>query len=115
LLPLIFLFFEGKNRILGSEENSSHKPLWQDSQRINLKLITQIGGSPVSLVVCGGTALFTLGLVLRTTKDIDVLGTVSKDHGIISVRKIDKFPDFLIKASKIVQQDFRLPAHNKGN
>ncbi len=78
--------------------------------------IKALGGSSVSLAVCGGTALFALGLVLRTTKDIDVLGTVSKEHGVISVRKIDKFPDFLIKAAGIVQRDFRLPARwlNKG-
>lgn len=66
-------------------------------------------GSPISLVVCGGTALFALGLILRTTKDIDVLGTVFKEHGRISVRKIDKFPTYLIDASRTVQKDFGLP------
>ena len=34
------------------------------------------GGVPLGLVVCGGTALSALGLVMRTTKDVDVLGTV---------------------------------------
>lgn len=67
------------------------------------------GGSPVSLVVCGGTALFALGLILRTTKDIDVLGTVSKEHGHISVKKINKFPKYLIEASEAVKKDFGLP------
>ena len=61
------------------------------------------GGSPISLVVCGGTALFALGLILRTTKDIDILGTVSKKKGQISVKKINKFPIHLIEASKTVQ------------
>lgn len=46
---------------------------------------------------------------MRTTKDIDILGTVSEEHGKISVRKIDKFPAFFIAASKAVQQDFGLP------
>jgi len=67
------------------------------------------GGSSISLVVCGGTALFALGLVLRTTKDIDVLGTISEENEKIFVSKIEKFPEFLIEASKTVQQDFGLP------
>ncbi|MFO7866170.1 MAG: DUF6036 family nucleotidyltransferase [Candidatus Aminicenantes bacterium] len=73
-------------------------------------------GSPVSLVVCGGTALFALGLILRTTKDIDVLGTVSKEHGHILIKKINKFPKYFVDASKEVQKDFRLPGGwiNKG-
>jgi hypothetical protein len=74
------------------------------------------GGVPISLVVCGGTALFALGLILRTTKDIDVLGTVSKEHGQIFVNKINKFPKYFTDASKAVQKDFRLPEGwiNKG-
>ena len=67
------------------------------------------GGSPISLVVCGGTALFAMGLILRTTKDIDVLGTVSRKHGHILINKINKFPKYLIDASKAVQKDFGLP------
>jgi len=74
------------------------------------------GGSPISLVVCGGTALFVLGLIIRTTKDIDVLGTVSEKHGQILVKKINKFPKYLTDASKDVQKDFGLPEGwiNKG-
>lgn len=74
------------------------------------------GGSPISLVICGGTALFALELILRTTEDIDVLGTVSKKKGQISVKKINKFPKYLIEASKAVQKDFMLPEGwlNKG-
>jgi len=74
------------------------------------------GGSPISLVVCGGTALFALGLILRTTKDIDVLGIVSKEQGQILIKRINKFPKYLIEASKAVQKDFGLPEGwiNKG-
>ena len=36
------------------------------------------GGVPLGLVVCGGTALSALGLVMRTTRDMDVLGSVSE-------------------------------------
>ena len=63
-------------------------------------------GAPVSLVICGGAALFALGLILRTTKDVDVLGTVSEEHGQILVMKINKFPKFLIEAANAVQKDF---------
>ena len=64
------------------------------------------GGSPISLVICGGTALFALELILRTTEDIDVLGTVSKKKGQISVKKINKFPKYftwIIHESRLVQ------------
>jgi len=67
------------------------------------------GGLPISLVVFGGTALFALGLILRTTKDIDILGTISKKKGQILVKKINIFPKYLIEAFKAVQKDFRLP------
>ena len=74
------------------------------------------GGAPISLVVCGGTALFALGLILRTTKDIDVLVTVSKEHGQILIKRINRFPKYFTDASKAVQKDFRLPEGwiNKG-
>ena len=45
-------------------------------QDILVALDRQIGihaGFPIGLVVCGGTALAALGLVSRTTKDVDVL------------------------------------------
>ena len=35
---------------------------------------------PVSLVVCGGSSLIALGLVDRTTKDVDVLALMG-EHG----------------------------------
>ena len=44
--------------------------------RIFKALDRQIGvhsGIPFSIVVCGGTALAALGLIRRTTKDVDVL------------------------------------------
>ena len=63
-------------------------------------------GGPISLVVCGGTALTALGLVTRTTKDVDVLGSLEK--GVI--RKIGRFPDWLVEAAAKVAADFDLPA-----
>jgi hypothetical protein len=64
-----------------------------------------ISGSDISLVVCGGTALAAMGLVTRTTKDVDVLGSLEKGN----IRKIGKFPIWLSDASAKVARDFDLP------
>jgi hypothetical protein len=68
--------------------------------------ILAVGGSCISLVVCGGTALAALGLVSRTTKDVDVLGSLEKGR----VRKIGRFPEWLSVAAAKVAEDFDLPA-----
>jgi len=67
------------------------------------------GGIPLALVVCGGTALFALGLVMRTTRDGDVLGTVLETDCGLTIKRITKFPDWLIEASNKVDRDFDLP------
>jgi hypothetical protein len=67
------------------------------------------GGIPLALVVCGGTALFALGLVMRTTRDVDVLGAVLETEGGLIIQRITKFPDWLIEASNKVGRDFDLP------
>jgi hypothetical protein len=63
-------------------------------------------GRKISLVVCGGTALAALGLVFRTTKDVDVLGSMEKGN----IRKIGTFPVWLSEAATKVARDFNLPA-----
>jgi hypothetical protein len=78
-------------------------------ERIFVALDRQIlaaGGVPISLVVCGGTALAALGFVMRTTKDVGVLGTLEKGE----VRKIGRFPGWLSEAAARVAADFDLPA-----
>ncbi len=67
------------------------------------------GGAAISLAVCGGAALFALGLVSRTTKDVDVLGEVVRDGEGSRIKKIDGFPDTFEEASRAVQRDFGLP------
>jgi len=67
------------------------------------------GGAPIGLVVCGGTALFALGLVHRTTKDVDVLGTAVETGKMLAVQKIEKPSGWLIGAAKTVGRDFGLP------
>jgi hypothetical protein len=67
------------------------------------------GGIPIGLVVCGGTALAALGLVMRTTKDVDILGTALEIQDGVIVQKITQFPEWLNKAANRVRQDFDLP------
>lgn len=67
------------------------------------------GGVPLGLVVCGGTALAALGLVMRTTRDMDVLGAVSETQGRVTIQQIKKFPEWLVEAANRVGRDFDLP------
>lgn len=66
------------------------------------------GGLPFSIVVCGGTALAALDLVLRTTRDVDVLGEVVLVKQKIEIKKIDHFPQWFSEASEVVGRDFGL-------
>ena len=88
--------------------------------QINYKIVDEIftaldrqigvlNGTPINLVVCGGTALAALGLVTRTTRDVDVLGTVSATESGLTVHRIKEFPQWLIEAAGKVGRDFDLP------
>jgi hypothetical protein len=67
------------------------------------------GGITLSLVVCGGTALAALGLVMRTTKDVDVLGMVIDTPNGLVIQKITEFPVWFAEAADKVGRDFDLP------
>lgn len=67
------------------------------------------GGSYISLVVCGGTALAALGLITRTTKDADVLGLIKETISGLEIQRVKKFPDWLSNAAEKVARDFGLP------
>lgn len=73
----------------------------------------QIGvhsGTPVGLVVCGGSALAALGYFNRTTtKDVDILGTAQKVSGKISVHHLAQLPEWLAESAEKVARDFNLP------
>jgi hypothetical protein len=88
--------------------------------QINYKIVDEIftaldrqigvlNGTPINLVVCGGTALAALGLVTRTTRDVDILGTVSATESGLTVHRIKEFPQWLIEAAGKVGRDFDLP------
>lgn len=62
------------------------------------------------LVVCGGSALNVLGLVSRTTKDVDVVAFARKNaKGNIHLERAEPFPDELIRACQKIARDFNLP------
>jgi hypothetical protein len=67
------------------------------------------GGKPLGLAVCGGTALSALHLVMRTTRDVDVLGTVLETQNRRTIQRITKFPEWLVEAANKVGRDFDLP------
>jgi hypothetical protein len=66
-------------------------------------------GGDIALVVCGGSALAALGLVHRTTRDVDVLGLARTVPGGISVERLERLPEPLASAALRVARDFNLP------
>jgi hypothetical protein len=65
---------------------------------------------PVELLVCGGSALNILGLVQRTTEDVDILAYVRRDEeGKVSIVKAEPLTPELTEAAKKVARDFNLP------
>jgi hypothetical protein len=67
------------------------------------------GGSPIGLLVCGGTALAALGLIARTTKDVDVMAGVEETDEGLRIFKITRFPGWLLQAANTIARDFGLP------
>ena len=62
------------------------------------------------MVVCGGSALNVLGLVNRTTKDVDIVAFIEKDSkGRHLLKKADPLPSGLEVAVGKVAKDFNLP------
>lgn len=69
-----------------------------------------IGATSPELVVCGGSALNVLGLVSRTTKDVDVVALAEKNAtGAIQLKKSAPLPVVLTDAAARVARDFDLP------
>lgn len=71
-----------------------------------------LGAERLELVVCGGSALQALGLVQRTTRDVDVLA-LAQQTGSGSEPDLftsDPLPGVLQEAARLVAHDFGLPA-----
>lgn len=66
-------------------------------------------GLDFAIVVLGGAALNLLGLVARTTKDVDVLAIVEGSQDDPQLVPPDPLPDLLQRAANRVARDFSLP------
>ena len=66
-----------------------------------------LAGAPVyRLVICGGTALIATGLLLRTTRDVDIVALADENGLLIDPAPL---PGALIEAAQDVAIDFGLP------
>jgi hypothetical protein len=60
--------------------------LLDQALRLTAERLAQLDAPRETLVVCGGAALLALGLVQRTTKDVDVLAGVDPKFGLVDPR-----------------------------
>ena len=90
--------------------------LLEDQKGIEL-LLTALGeqleslmNKRIELLVCGGAALNFLGLVHRTTEDVDILAFVTRNNeGDVSFLRADPMDAALTVAARKVARDFNLP------
>lgn len=68
--------------------------------------LSQGKNSPLELVICGGSALIATRLVIRTTKDLDILALMDSNSNLIDPSPL---PSYLISAAKVVAQNLNLP------
>ena len=60
----------------------------------------------ISLIVCGGSALILLGLINRTTKDVDIVALGYPDaDGKLKIKGSKPFPEIIKKAAQQVARD----------
>ena len=73
--------------------------------------LEQTSGNAIEFVVCGGSALQALGLINRTTRDVDVLAILEKHADEEAVLfSAQPLPDKVLQAAAIVARDVGLPA-----
>jgi hypothetical protein len=69
------------------------------------ELMAARGLEPVSLLVCGGSALVVSGIVARSTSDVDVIGTRNFDGEISALYPL---PEDLTKCADLTGREFGL-------
>jgi hypothetical protein len=86
-----------------------YKPIGHDQLDAALTLLSEVmlfdAGEPIHLVVCGGSALIATQLVLRTTRDIDVLAIYNGKTLVAPV----PLPERLCRAAENVKSALNLP------
>jgi hypothetical protein len=90
------------NSIMAADTENLERALKLLGARLDFAQAPAIG-----LVVCGGSALIALGLINRTTRDVDVLALVNSSGDLISP---DPLPSYLLNTAKEVARDLGLAA-----
>lgn len=67
--------------------------------------LDQESAAPEHLVIIGGSALISLGLVARATRDVDIMADVDPEKGLVDPRPMS---DALQRAAKNVAQELEL-------
>jgi hypothetical protein len=88
------------NSIMAENSENLERALRLLGARLDLATAPAIG-----LVVCGGSALVALGLIKRTTRDVDVLALMNSSGDLISP---DPLPQYLLDTAKEVARDLGL-------
>lgn len=71
--------------------------------------LLRAAGEHVSIIVVGGAALNLLGIVRRTTDDVDVIArAVTDSSGVLRLAQAEPFPASLRSAIRTVARDFSL-------
>lgn len=74
--------------------------------------LAEMKTSMIELVVCGGSALQALGLINRTTKDLDILAQATRDNnGLMELNSARELPEVLMMAANLVAIDLDLPSN----
>ncbi|MEW6744278.1 MAG: hypothetical protein AB1486_16110 [Planctomycetota bacterium] len=67
--------------------------------------LRRLGAPPMGIVVCGGSGLLATGLILRTTKDVDVVALMDLDEQLVDP---DPLPQALLRAAAEVAEEMGL-------
>lgn len=71
--------------------------------------LLEADGEPVAIVVTGGATLNLLGILERTTTDVDVIARADRDdEGSFRLREAEPFPPALSRAIRTVARDLGL-------
>jgi hypothetical protein len=97
---LIALICGTINSIMAEDIKNLERALKLLGARLDLAQAPAIG-----LIVCGGSALIALGLIKRTTRDVDVLALMNSSGDLISP---DPLPSYLLDTAKEVARDLGL-------